>query len=331
MCLSSFTAAEYGDIHSLERSMKNARLSSMDRVDSGGYTPLHLAAQNGHVAATSLLLELGAKPDCNDSGATPLHRASYSGAISTMRLLLEEKWHVDLLARDTSFGDGMTPLHKAAAGGRYLAVKLLLTALQERRNDTGDDKSMLHQGLQALDSLQRTPLDVAVDMSKNQQQEQLNVRRWDAVAGGVADWQQCVQLLKSAEDEMRQGTSLDAKASTVLPALPKHLSEGGSCLDCNASGDGSCLTASWEAAFRSALSSSISTASPPTLRTQEADTTSSLDQTESESEVVENMECETEVGRTCESCGVRSFALYPSQSGGLVCRTCFKPRRKLHR
>jgi len=337
LCLSSFTAAEYGDLHSLQRSMNNSRLSAIDRVDSGGYTSLHLAAQNGHVAATGFLLQLGAKVDSNSAGATPLHRASYSGAISTMGLLLEEKWHCDILAKDTSFGDNMTPLHKAAAGGRYLAVKLLLHALKERRNDDGT--SMLQQGLEALDSMQRTPLAVAVELSKNQEEEQQSVRRWDAVAGGSADWQQCVELLKTAENELRCGETRE-NMNRALPALPKHLSDGGtSCFACDASDDGSCLTASWEAAFRSALLSSISdtavTAAPtPDLNSQDTSNAIAAEPIGSQpvdTTASDEMECEPELGRTCESCGVQSFALYPSKNEKLVCRTCFKPRRKLHR
>lgn len=135
--LSSFTAAEYGDLHSLSR----LGPSVATRFGAGGYSPLHLAAQNGHTAATSLLLSLGAdvdgRPPPTDqsiawSGATPLHRASYSGAVSSMRILLgwSSPRRCDVLAGDTSFGDLMTPLHKAAAGGRYLSVQLLLDALR---------------------------------------------------------------------------------------------------------------------------------------------------------------------------------------------------------
>lgn len=338
MCLSSFTAAEYGDLHALERSMKSSRFSSVNRVDSGGYTPLHLAAQNGHVAATSLLLHLGAKPDSNECGATPLHRASYSGAISTMSILLEEKWNCDLLASDNSFGDGMNLLHKAAAGGRPLAVKLLIDTLRERQ--TPDGKSMLRQALEALDSSQRTPLDVALELVQNEEEGRQSVRRWDGVAGGAADWQQCIQLLKAAEHESRQGISTKStRTNSTLPALPKHLSKGASCLDCDPSGDGVCLTASWEAAFRSALSSSIINESQsnevpsPEINTEAVSTEEPTEnQPRDDAAATIAMECEPDdVGQRCDSCGVHSFALYPSTNGALVCRSCSKPRRKVLR
>lgn len=149
MSLSSFTAAEYGDIHSLSKIKDVAT-----RRDDFGYTPLHYAAQFNHLAATSLLLNLGCLVDGGGyCGATPLHRASFSGATSAMKVILEwnsdtdqdyrnttiptasqlpERKCCDLLARDTSFGDESTALHKASAGGRYLAIYVLLEALKER-------------------------------------------------------------------------------------------------------------------------------------------------------------------------------------------------------
>ena len=114
-CLSSFTAAEYGDLHSLSTKPDVAH-----KVGLGGLTPLHYAAQNDKASATAYLLGLGAdvdgRPRVEDMsisvlhqnvgsgsssgraetkskeawcGATPLHRAAFSGAVSAMQILLE--------------------------------------------------------------------------------------------------------------------------------------------------------------------------------------------------------------------------------------------------
>ena len=85
--LSSFTAAEYGDIHSLSKIKDVAT-----RKDDAGYNPLHFTAQFNHIAATAFLLQLGCPVDgSGDShcGATPLHRAAFSGATAAMKVLLE--------------------------------------------------------------------------------------------------------------------------------------------------------------------------------------------------------------------------------------------------
>ena len=84
--LSSFTAAEYGDIHSLSKIKDVAT-----RRDDAGYSPLHFTAQFNHVAATALLLQLGCPVDVGVCGATPLHRAAFSGATAAMKVLLEWK------------------------------------------------------------------------------------------------------------------------------------------------------------------------------------------------------------------------------------------------
>ena len=83
--LSSFTAAEWGDIHSLSKIKDVAT-----KRDDAGYSPLHFTAQFNHVAATALLLQLGCPVDGGGfCGATPLHRAAFSGATAAMKVLLD--------------------------------------------------------------------------------------------------------------------------------------------------------------------------------------------------------------------------------------------------
>jgi ankyrin repeat protein len=190
--LSSFTAAEHGNLQSLLRRNDADHLSTLAlRCDSAGNTVLHLAAQHGHVRVVAVLLNSSSADSSADAvnaaacGATPLHRASFSGATATMRLLLERD-ACDLLARDTSFGDMATPLHKACSGGRYLAVQLLVETLEHR--------GLLARAVAVRDSSGMTPIEVARDRQRNADLERRSVARWDSVAGGKADWETCIKV-----------------------------------------------------------------------------------------------------------------------------------------
>jgi len=76
---------------------------------SPGQSPLHVAAQAGHVPIIELLLQSGAVLDLNDaSGMTPIHLASIVGAQETLGAMVKLAGGAVLSLPDAS---GVTPLN----------------------------------------------------------------------------------------------------------------------------------------------------------------------------------------------------------------------------
>jgi len=58
--------------------------------DKDGWTPLHLASQNGHIGVVQFHVEHGADPTAQDKDRwTPLHSASKNGHAEIVQFLIE--------------------------------------------------------------------------------------------------------------------------------------------------------------------------------------------------------------------------------------------------
>lgn len=82
--------AREGTLEGLSDALKNASLDLINQVDLSGMTPLHWAADRGHVEAVQLLINAGASTKSKDSeGQTALHYAASCGHGKVVNILLE--------------------------------------------------------------------------------------------------------------------------------------------------------------------------------------------------------------------------------------------------
>ena len=101
-----------------------ARKADVSMAEDSGYTALHLSAQEGHLTVTKYLISAGADVAARrPEGATPLHLASQHGHSEVMVALIEAGADVD--SRGNA---GATPLCHVATNGSLDAVKELLRA-----------------------------------------------------------------------------------------------------------------------------------------------------------------------------------------------------------
>jgi len=115
-------AAQNG--HAKVLKMLLAAGANKDVACNDGFTPVHFAAQNGHAEVLKMLLAAGANKDvaCND-GFTPVHFAAQNSHAEVMKMLLAAGAN-----KDVACNDGFTPVHFAAQNGHAEVMKMLLAA-----------------------------------------------------------------------------------------------------------------------------------------------------------------------------------------------------------
>jgi ankyrin repeat protein len=137
-------AAEMGHLEVTKLLLRHR--ADMDIRDRDNRTPLHLASATGHLDTVQLLLDPHADGNSRrKKGATPLHQTVILKQAKLARMLLVR--NTGIRARDK---DGRTPLHLASEHGCHDVVRLLL--------DRGADVNV-------QDEYHRTPLHLAIDAS----------------------------------------------------------------------------------------------------------------------------------------------------------------------
>jgi ankyrin repeat protein len=134
-------AAESSDASLVELFIKAGM--AVDVRDEREWTPLMVAAFNGHEDVARMLINHGANVHARDVGGyTPLHWAALNGFESVIRLLISKG-----IERNSRSNFGWTALMQAATKGHIKVVRALLDAGDDPKIATDDGWTALHKAV----------------------------------------------------------------------------------------------------------------------------------------------------------------------------------------
>jgi ankyrin repeat protein len=119
-----YTAAAIGDVANITAALERGADVNGTIAGQDGWTPLMIAAADGHESAARALLAVGGDPNRrNDLGRTALMFASSYGFVDIVRVLLDGGADVNVVPTDDT---RWTALMAAACAGRADVTQLLL-------------------------------------------------------------------------------------------------------------------------------------------------------------------------------------------------------------
>ncbi|GMH36813.1 hypothetical protein BSKO_04686 [Bryopsis sp. KO-2023] len=154
-------AASEGHVETVETLIKEG--ASVDAQSGQGTTSLYLAAFAGHLDVARVLVKAGATVDLErDTGATPLIIAAEENKIDMAKFLLESGAGVNLLRTG-----GVSSLHKAARAGNPDLVQLLLdngaeVDAQDKNGETPLFWAAVYGSGKAIEVLKKSGADLSI-------------------------------------------------------------------------------------------------------------------------------------------------------------------------
>jgi len=210
-------AAKLGDVAAIQNILIQDP-SQVNAQDENGFTPLHLAAGDRHMAAVTALLRAGASKEItNDDGQLPLHLAADGDTEILSALITPANLHV----RDMG---GNTPLHIAAWSGNSENVQTFLGTDARDEKDAANNEGFtpLHYAAyRGCGEIIQVLIDAGANIEANQNNELITPLH---IAAGT-----CEEFAgpEAAHTLISAGANIHARDSKQL--TPLHYAVGAAC------------------------------------------------------------------------------------------------------